>query len=77
MAMTAALKGGRHGHEHFKLEDHPTRIFIQSKERGGMYSRSKDIVQIYQDTGQDKHGCRVYNYVRSTRRNLNGLVETA
>lgn len=75
MAMTAALEGGRHGHEHFKFEDRPTRILVQTKERGGMYSRSKDVAQIYQDTGLHENGCRVYSYVRSTRRNLDGLVE--
>lgn len=74
--MIAILDGGRHGHEHFEFEDRPTRILIQTKERGGgMYGRGRNKAAIYQDTGRYESGCRVYNYVRTTHRTLDGLVE--
>ena len=72
----AVLDGGKHDHEHFKFEDLPTRILIQTKERGGgMYSRGRDKASIYQDTGRYANGCRVYSFVRSTRRKVQGLLE--
>ena len=75
--MIVVLDGRQHGHEHFKFEDRPTRILIQTKERGGgMYGRGRNKAAIYQDTGRYENGCRVYSYVRNTRRNLDGLVET-
>lgn len=68
--MTAVLQGGTHGHEHFKFSESPTRIFVQTKERGMLKSA------VYQDTGQFDSGCRVYTYVRTAPRSPNGLIET-
>jgi len=68
--MTAVLQGGKHGHEHFKFGESPTRIFVQTKKRGLLKS------EVYQDTGQFDSGCRVYTYVRTAQRSPNGLVET-
>jgi len=71
--MTAVLEGGRHSHEHFRFEESPARILVQTKGGGRMYGAKATI---YQDTGRTENGCRVYSKVRATRRTLNGFVET-
>lgn len=71
---TVVLEGGDHGHEHFKLEETPTRILVQTEAGGGLYGRR--VASVYQDTRQYENGCRVYHFVRSTNRLLDGLIET-
>jgi hypothetical protein len=73
--MIAVLEGGTHDTDHFKFDEAPTRILVQTKGGGGMSGR-RARATIYQDTERTEDGCRVYSKVIATHRILNGLVET-